>query len=188
MRPGSDAAVIRIRGTKKGIALTVDCNSRYCYLDPRAGSHMAVAEAARNLVCSGAKPLAVTDSLNFAALKSRIASGSAGRRSLESEKPAGAGYPVISGNVSFTMKQKHKQYILPPIGMVGVIDEIDRFCTMSFKDEGDAVILLGETGDELEAVNIYTEYTGLRGGGSTLALAWKRNFKIYFISNQEWFS
>ncbi|NLA85473.1 MAG: phosphoribosylformylglycinamidine synthase subunit PurL [Clostridiales bacterium] len=65
VKPGSDAAVLRIRGTKKGIALTVDCNSRYCYLDPRAGSAIAVTEAARNLVCSGAKPLAVTDGLNF---------------------------------------------------------------------------------------------------------------------------
>ena len=63
--PGSDAAVVRIRGTSKALAMTTDCNSRYIYLDPETGGKIAVAEAARNVVCSGAKPLAVTDNLNF---------------------------------------------------------------------------------------------------------------------------
>src|SRR5690606_31540230 len=65
VKPGSDAAVLWLRGSKQGIALTTDCNSRYCFLDPRAGSAIAVTEAARLLVCSGAKPMAVTDGLKF---------------------------------------------------------------------------------------------------------------------------
>ena len=100
--PGSDAAVIRIRGTGKAIALTTDCNSRYCYLDPGVGGAIAVAEAARNLVCSGARPLAVTDCLNFGNPEKPggvLAVPPGGVRMSEACRALGT--PVISGNVSF---------------------------------------------------------------------------------------
>jgi phosphoribosylformylglycinamidine synthase II len=185
VRPGSDAAVIRIRGTKKGIALTVDCNSRYCYLDPRAGSAIAVAEAARNLVCSGAKPLAVTDGLNFGSPEKpdrfwqcREAVIGIGEACRELDTP------VISGNVSFYNETETQAvYPTPIIGMVGVIDEIDRFCTMSFKDEGDAVILLGETGDELGGSEYLYRIHGLeRGRVPHLSFGLEKKLQAFILS------
>ena len=144
--PGdADAAVLRVRGTEKAIALTTDCNSRYCYLDPYVGSMHAVAEAARNLSCCGARPAAVTDCLNFP----------------NPEKPdnfwvfrtcvqglADAcekfGTPVISGNVSFYNEtQAHAIFPTPTIGMIGVIDDPALRMTMGFKDEGDVIYALG---------------------------------------------
>jgi phosphoribosylformylglycinamidine synthase len=151
VKPGSDAAVLRIRGTKKGIALTVDCNSRYCYLDPREGSRIAVAEAARNIVCSGAKPIAVTDGLNFGnpekpdrfwQFREAILGISEACRELET--------PVISGNVSFYNETEAQAiYPTPMIGMVGLIEDIDKSVTMDFKAVGDVILLIGETKNEL---------------------------------------
>jgi phosphoribosylformylglycinamidine synthase II len=165
VKPGSDAAVLRIRGTKKGIALTVDCNSRYCYLDPRLGSAIAVAEAARNLVCSGAKPLAVTDGLNFGSpdkpdrflqfRESVIGIGEACRE---------LDIPVISGNVSFYNETESQAiYPTPIIGMAGIIEDIEKHCTVDFKDEGDFIILLGENKNELGGSEYLAE--GLSCGG-----------------------
>ncbi len=143
--PGSDAAVLRIKGTKKGISLTTDGNGRYCYLDPYLGGVIAVAEAARNLVCSGAEPLAITDCLNFGdpekgdvyyQLKNCIKGMARACREL--------GIPVISGNVSLYNETKGQAiYPTPIVGMVGLLADINRHCTMSFKDEGDLVFLLG---------------------------------------------
>jgi phosphoribosylformylglycinamidine synthase len=143
--PGSDAAVLRIKGTKKGISLTTDGNGRYCYLEPFLGGVIAVAEAARNLVCSGAEPLAITDCLNFGnpeksdvyyQLKECIKGMARACRELQ--------IPVISGNVSLYNETKGEAiYPTPVVGMVGIIDDINRHCTMSFKDEGDLVFLLG---------------------------------------------
>jgi len=143
--PGSDAAVLSVRGTEKGIALTTDGNGRYCYTDPYLGGVISVAEAARNLVCSGAKPLAVTDCLNFGnpekddvyyQLKSCIEGIARACRGLR--------IPVISGNVSLYNETKdHPIYPTPVIGMVGIVVEISRHCTMSFKDEGDLIFVLG---------------------------------------------
>jgi phosphoribosylformylglycinamidine synthase len=143
--PGDDAAVLRIKETRKGISLTNDGNGRYCYLDPYAGGAIAVAEAARNSVCVGAKPLAITDCLNFG----------------DPEKPdvyyqlkqcvrgmAGAchalGIPVISGNVSLYNETKGVAvYPTPVVGMLGLIEDIDKRCTGGFSDEGDLVFLVG---------------------------------------------
>lgn len=143
--PGSDAAVLRIKGTKKGISLTTDGNGRYCYLDPYLGGVIAVAEAARNLVCSGAEPLAITDCLNFGdpekgdvyyQLKNCIKGIARACRELR--------IPVISGNVSLYNETKGQAiYPTPIVGMVGLLTDINRHCTMSFKDEGDLVFLLG---------------------------------------------
>ncbi|SCY72477.1 phosphoribosylformylglycinamidine synthase subunit PurL [Alkaliphilus peptidifermentans] len=151
VKPGSDAAVLRIRGTKKGIALTTDCNSRYCYLDPREGSKIAVVEAARNIVCSGAKPLAVTDGLNFGnpekpdrywQFRESILGISEACRELDT--------PVISGNVSFYNEtDTHAIHPTPIIGMVGVLDDVEKACTMYFKSEGDIILQLGETKAEI---------------------------------------
>ncbi len=144
--PGSDAAVLRVKGTKKGLALTTDSNGKYCYLDPFVGGAVAVAEAARNLVCSGADPMAVTDCLNFGdpekgevyyQLRECIKGIARACRELQ--------LPVISGNVSLYNESKEGAiYPTPVIGMVGLIDDISNCCTPSFKDEGDLVFLLGE--------------------------------------------
>jgi phosphoribosylformylglycinamidine synthase len=143
--PGSDAAVLRIKGTRKGISLTTDGNGRYCYLDPYLGGVIAVAEAARNLTCSGAEPLAITDCLNFGnperddvyyQLKSCIEGMARACRELR--------IPVISGNVSLYNETKGQAiYPTPVVGMVGIVSDINRRCTMSFKAKDDVVFLLG---------------------------------------------
>ncbi len=142
--PGSDAAVLRIRGLKQGIALTTDCNSRFVYLDPLIGASLAVYEAARNLACSGARPQAVTDCLNFANPEKpegfwQFAEAVKGiARSCEELDT-----PVISGNVSFYNETPETAiYPTPTIGMLGVLDDVDLRITSAFKNEGDAVVLL----------------------------------------------
>ena len=148
--PGSDAAVVRIEGTEKAIAISTDCNSRYIYLDPETGGKIAVAEAARNVVCSGAKPLALTDGLNF---------GSPEKPEVfwQMEKSADGisaaclalGSPVIGGNVSlFNEKGGKAIYPTPIIGMVGLITNLDYITTQSFKNAGDLIYLIGETREE----------------------------------------
>ncbi|HEV8540317.1 MAG TPA: phosphoribosylformylglycinamidine synthase subunit PurL [Nitrospiraceae bacterium] len=151
IRPGSDAAVVRIKGTNKALALTADGNGRYCLLNPYVGGTIAVAEAARNLVCSGAEPLGLTDCLNF---------GNPERpdvmwqfvMSLEGIKDAceALAIPVVSGNVSFYNETNGLSiYPTPILGMVGLIEPADRAVTQWFKEAGDAIILLGTTRDEL---------------------------------------
>lgn len=143
--PGNDAAVLRIKGTTKGISLTTDGNGRYCYADPFVGGVIAVAEAARNLVCSGAEPLAITDCLNlgnperndvYYQLKQCIKGIARASREFH--------IPVISGNVSLYNETKGEAiYPTPVVGMLGLVRDINRRCTMSFKKEGDFVFLLG---------------------------------------------
>ncbi len=151
VRPGSDAAVLRIKGTNKALAVTTDCNSRYCLLNPYEGAKIAVAEAARNLVCSGAEPIGLTDCLNF---------GNPERPdimwqfvlSIEGLKDAceALGIPVVSGNVSFYNETNGLSiYPTPVVGMVGLIEPADRVMTQWFKEAGDDIVLLGVTNDEL---------------------------------------
>lgn len=149
--PGSDAAVIRIKGTKKALAMTVDCNSRYCYLDPFTGGAIAVAEAARNLVCSGAKPIALTDCLNFGNPERPEIMWQFEQAVLGiSEACKKFSIPVIGGNVSLYNETSGVSiYPTPTIGMVGLIEDISRHATQWFKTEGDIIILLGETKEEL---------------------------------------
>jgi phosphoribosylformylglycinamidine synthase II len=143
--PGGDAAVMRIRGTKKGIALCTDGNGRYCYLDPYAGGAIAVAEAARNVVCVGAQPVAITDCLNF---------GDPNRPDVyyQMEQVIGGmaaachklGIPVISGNVSlYNETGGQAVYPSPVIGMLGLLEDVSRRCPMAFAQEGQEVFLLG---------------------------------------------
>ena len=176
--PGSDAAVLRIKGYEWAIAASTDCNSRYCYLNPYRGSQIAVAEAARNLVCSGADPAAVTDCLNFG----------------NPNKPDRYYYfkncvegivdackffqtAVVSGNVSF-YNENPKGAInpTPTIGMIGILDNLNNRMTSYFKNEGDAIILLGETKEELGG----TEYLKVihdlvRGDAPELILGKEKN-------------
>jgi len=151
VRPGSDAAVVRIKGTNKAVAMTVDCNGRYCLLHPYEGARLAVVEAARNLVCSGAEPIGLTDCLNF---------GNPERPdimwqfvlAIEGLKDACEHFniPIVSGNVSFYNETNGLSiYPTPMLGMVGLIDEADRAMTQWFRDEGDAIVLLGKTREDL---------------------------------------
>jgi phosphoribosylformylglycinamidine synthase len=144
--PGSDAAVIRIQEAGKYIAFTTDCNAKYCRRDPFEGGEIAVAEAARNLVCSGARPLAVTDCLNFGnPMKPEVFWQF--RRCVEgiSEACRVFGTPVTGGNVSFYNESPAGAIDpTPVIGMLGIIDDPKHITTQWFKDAGDAVILLGE--------------------------------------------
>lgn len=148
--PGSDAAVVRIPGKNKAIAISTDCNSRYIYLDPETGGKIAVAEAARNVVCSGAHPLALTDGLNFGSpdkpeifwqIEKSAEGISAACLALNS--------PVISGNVSLANEKGGKAiYPTPIIGMVGLIEDLAHVTTQSFKAAGDLIYLVGKTADE----------------------------------------
>ncbi len=164
--PGSDAAVLRIKGTKKGIAVTIDGNGRYCYLDPELGAAIAVAEAARNIVCSGGKPLAITDGLNFGNPLNpenfwqfdRCVEGiSRACRALET--------PVTGGNVSFYNESPAGAiYPTPIIGMVGLLEDIKQATTHYFKTEGDLICLLGATRDELGGSEYLQVVYGLEQG------------------------
>jgi phosphoribosylformylglycinamidine synthase subunit PurL len=151
VRPGSDAAVLRIKGTNKAVAITADCNGRYCVLHPYMGSMIAVAEAARNLVCSGAEPIGLTDCLNF---------GNPERPEvmwqfiLSVEGIADAckvfNVPVVSGNVSFYNETNGLNiYPTPILGMVGLVEEADKAMTQWFKQAGDAIVLLGTTREDV---------------------------------------
>ncbi|MFN2747950.1 MULTISPECIES: phosphoribosylformylglycinamidine synthase subunit PurL [Bacillus] len=145
--PGSDAAVLRIRGTKKALAMTTDCNARYLYLDPEIGGKIAVAEAARNIVCSGAEPLAVTDNLNFGNPEKpeifwQIEKAADGI----SEACNVLSTPVIGGNVSLYNESNGSAiYPTPVIGMVGLIEDTAHITTQQFKAAGDLIYVIGET-------------------------------------------
>ena len=154
--PGSDAAVLRVRGTQKALAMTTDCNSRYLYLNPEIGGQIAVAEAARNIVASGGQPLAITDCLNYGS----------------PDKPEGfwelwtsadgiseacrvLNTPVISGNVSLYNETDGKAiYPTPVIGMVGLIENIDHVTTQDFKQAGDFVYVVGQTAADFNGSEI----------------------------------
>ena len=149
--PGSDAAVVRIKGTQKALAMTADCNSRYCYLDPWTGGAIAVAEAARNLVCSGAKPIALTDCLNFGNPERPEIMWQFEQSILGmTEACKRFDIPVISGNVSLYNETSGASiYPTPTVGMVGLIENVGQHVTQWFKTEGDVIILLGDTKEEL---------------------------------------
>jgi len=178
--PGSDAAVLRLRKTNKALAMVTDCNGRYCYLNPRLGAQSAVAEAARNIVCSGGQPLAVTNCLNFGnPYKPEIYYGFA-------EAVAGMGEacrvfdtPVTGGNVSFYNEDpKRAVFPTPTIGMVGLIQDVAHITTQWFKDEGDVVFLLGENREHIGGSEYLHTFFGLsRGGVPPLDLAFEKKLQ-----------
>ncbi|MBD7908280.1 phosphoribosylformylglycinamidine synthase subunit PurL [Sporosarcina gallistercoris] len=148
--PGSDAAVVRIRETNKALAMTTDCNSRYLHLDPETGGKIAVAEAARNIICSGAEPLAVTDNLNFGNPEKpeifwQIEKSADGI----SEACRVLSTPVIGGNVSLYNETNGVSiYPTPVIGMVGLIKDLAHITTQEFKKPGDVIYVIGEAKTE----------------------------------------
>lgn len=159
----SDAAVIRVHGSEKGIAATTDCNSRYVYSDPYKGGLIAVSEAARNIVCSGGEPVAITNCLNFGnpynpevyyqfvyALKGM------GDACLK------LGTPVTGGNVSFyNQSEDGPVYPTPTIGMVGILDTLDQKMTAYFKNEGDIIYMIGEHRNDINCSEYLHQVCGV---------------------------
>ncbi|MDR2977309.1 MAG: phosphoribosylformylglycinamidine synthase subunit PurL [Streptococcaceae bacterium] len=182
--PGSDAAVMRVRGTNKALALTTDCNARYLYLNPEIGGQIAVAEAARNIVASGGQPLAITDCLNFGNPEkpeqfyelSKAADG-------VSESCRVLGTPVISGNVSL-YNETNGQAILPTpmIGMVGLIDKLENITTQDFKAAGDLIYLVGQTGDDFSGSEVQKMLVGAISGKLTFDLAAEKKNQDFVLT------
>ena len=166
VRPGGDAAVIRVEGTRRGLALSVDCNPRYTRLDPYLGAVLAVVEAARNCVVVGARPLGVTDCLNYGNPERpdvmwEFHQGIAGIR----DACLALGTPVVSGNVSFYNETEGRN--IPPtptIAMVGLLEDIEAHVTPWWKAEGDVVVLLGRTREELGASEYLAVIHGIDRG------------------------
>ena len=154
--PGGDAAVLRVKGTQKGIAVTTDGNGRYCYLDPFTGGTIAVAEACRNLACVGAEAIALTDCLNFGSperpegfyqLEECIKGIARACEALD--------VPVISGNVSlYNETMGEAVWPTPVVGALGLMEDASRHCTSAFKDAGDVVLLIGASGVEADSESI----------------------------------
>jgi phosphoribosylformylglycinamidine synthase len=161
--PGADAAVVRIKETRRALAMTLDGNGRYCAASPREGAKLVVAEAARNVVCVGARPIAITNCLNFASPErpevmwsfSEVIDGMAEAcRVLET--------PVVSGNVSFYNETEGRGILpTPVIGMVGLIEDVRRVISPGFKKEGDVIALLGATHDDLSISEYAVSVAGM---------------------------
>jgi phosphoribosylformylglycinamidine synthase len=145
--PGGDAAVIRIHGTDRAIALTTDCTPRYCVADPRRGGMQAVAEAWRNLCAVGGRPLALTDCLNFGSPENPVVMGQfVGCIEGMREACRALDFPVVSGNVSFYNETGGRPiWPTPTIGGLGVIDDLEHVAHLAYEDEGLALVLIGET-------------------------------------------
>ena len=164
--PGGDAAVLRIRGTDRAIALKTDCNGRYVALDPRVGGRIAVAEAARNVACSGARPLAITNCLNFGnptrpEIFFQFTEAVAGIR----DACLALDTPVTGGNVSFYNESPTGSvHPTPVIGMLGVVESLEHVTRSTFRSSGDAIILLGECTDEIGATEYLAAIHGVTGG------------------------
>jgi phosphoribosylformylglycinamidine synthase subunit PurL len=163
--PGADAAVVRIKETRRALAMTLDGNGRYCAANPREGAKLIVAEAARNVVCVGARPLAVTNCLNFASPEraevmwsfSEVIDGMA-------EACRAFDTPVVSGNVSFYNETEGCGILpTPVIGMIGLVEDVRRVVQPGFKNAGDVIALLGVTNDDLSI----SEYAATVAGLST---------------------
>ncbi len=155
--PGADAAVVRIKETRRALAMSLDGNGRYCAVSPREGARLIVAESARNVACVGARPLAITNCLNFASPErpevmwafSEVIDGMA-------EACEALGTPVVSGNVSFYNETEGRGiHPTPVIGMVGLIEDVRRVVTQGFKREGHLVALVGAAGAEDLAASEY---------------------------------
>ncbi len=166
VRPGSDAAVFHVREANKFLAATTDCNSLYCALDPREGGRIAVAEAARNLTCSGAVPLAVTDNLNFGNpykpenfWQLREASKASPRRAAHSARRSSAATSlyIMRARPAWSIRRRRSRWS-------GLIEEERHITTQFFKDAGDVIILVGEVGDELGASHFLKVCHGRKAG------------------------
>ena len=172
--PGMGAGVVRVKGTKRALALSVDCNGRFVYLDPYLGAQLAVAEAARNVACAGGQPIGATNCLNFANPQrpeimwqfARAVEGmGAACRALD--------IPITGGNVSLYNETDGKGVLPTPVlGVVGLIEDADTVVRRAFRAAGDVVILLGESRDELGGSEYLKVVHGLiRGVPPSLDLA-----------------
>lgn len=166
VQPGSDAAIIRLKGTAKGVGISVDCNSRYCLLDPYRGGQIAVAEGARNLAVSGARPVALSDCLNFGNPEKpevmwQFQQAIAGMR----DACLALGVAVVSGNVSFYNETEGRA--IPPtptVASVGILQDVTHHVTQWFKQPGDLIVLLGETHNEIGASEYLATIHGMTAG------------------------
>ncbi|HUF49987.1 MAG TPA: phosphoribosylformylglycinamidine synthase subunit PurL [Longimicrobiales bacterium] len=186
--PGGDAGVLRIRGTRRGIAATVDCNGRYVYLNPRRGAMIAVAEAARNIVCVGARPRAITNNLNFGnPLKPEVYYQL--REAVRGMGEACAAFdtPVTGGNVSlYNESPTGAIYPTPVVGMIGVLDDVEAHLTMPFKAEHDAIVLLGRNTAELGGSEYLKVVHGLVAGDApAVDLAAERRLQELLLTLNE---
>jgi phosphoribosylformylglycinamidine synthase II len=166
--PGADAAVVRIKETRRALAMSLDGNGRYCAANPREAAKLIVAEAARNVVCVGARPLAITNCLNFASPErpevmwsfSEVIDGMA-------EACNAFNTPVVSGNVSFYNETEGRGILpTPVIGMLGLVEDVRRVVQQGFKRAGDVIALLGQIADDLSN----SEYAATIEGHSTESL------------------
>lgn len=183
VQPGSDSAVIKVRDKNKALAMTTDCNSRYIYLDPETGGRIAVAEAARNIVCSGARPLGVTDCLNYGSPENpeifwQIEKSTDGM----SEACNVLSTPVIGGNVSlYNETNQGAVYPTPVIGMVGLVEDLKHITTQTFKQAGDAVYVIGEAAPEFGGSELQKMEQGFISGKAPnldLAVEKKRQHQL----------
>lgn len=164
----SDAAIVNVKGTNKALALTVDCNSRYVYADPEEGTAIAVAEAARNISCSGGEPSAITNCLNFGnpynpeVYWTFVGAIKGMSKACEKFKT-----PVTGGNVSFynqtVMKDKEEPvFPTPTIGMLGLLEDKKSHMTLDFKHKGDLIFLIGQSHDDINASEYLSSYHGVK--------------------------
>jgi len=183
--PGQGAGVVRIKGTDRALALSVDGNGRYCYLDPYRGAILAVAEAARNVACAGARPLGATNCLNFGNPErpaimwqfARAVEGiGAACRALD--------VPITGGNVSLYNETDGRAiYPTPVIGIVGLLEHADRVVSRAFRKTGDAVILLGEGRGELGGSEyVKVVYDLVRGVPPAIDLAAERALQLLLVA------
>ena len=156
VEPGGDAAVLRLKGSKRGIAVSTDCNGRICYLDPEIGTAIAVAEACRNLSVTGATPVALTDGLNFgnpetADVQFQLTESIAGMsRAAEAFE-----IPIVSGNASmYNQSQGIDIFPTPIIGSLGLLEDVEKHSTAGFKSDGDVIVLMGtdSTWDDIDGL------------------------------------
>ena len=166
VRPGGDAAIVRIHGSNRGLALTTDCTPRYCGADAATGAAQAVAESWRNLTAVGARPLAITDNMNFGnperpEIMGQFADAVDGMR----EACLALDFPVVSGNVSFYNETNGKGILpTPAIGAVGLIDDLRHTACLGLTAEGESLILIGTTEGHLGCSAYLREITGRRDG------------------------
>ncbi|MCZ2490970.1 phosphoribosylformylglycinamidine synthase subunit PurL [Dellaglioa carnosa] len=169
VKPGSDAGVIRIRETNKALAMTTDCNARYIYLNPKIGGQIAVSEAARNIVASGGRPLAITDCLNYGRPENPEIFWEFDQSAIGiSEACELFNTPVISGNVSlYNEFNEQAIYPTPMIGMVGLINDVKHITTQDFKHPNDLLYLIGTTYDDFNGSEIQKMVSGEISGDLT---------------------
>jgi phosphoribosylformylglycinamidine synthase len=183
--PGLGAGVVRIKGTDRALAMSLDCNSRYCYLDPYLGAMLAVAEACRNVACAGARPLGATNCLNFGNPErpsimwqfARATEGlSAACRALS--------VPITGGNVSLYNETDGRAiYPTPVIGVVGLLGQVDRLLGRRFRGAGDTILLLGRSLDELGGSEYLNVMHGLvRGKPPALDLNAERALQVLIVA------